>query len=121
MLDPDQEYHLLHGQGLIVGFGDDIDGFTAAWDIHAARLTAEFIRDNPGRRPFGWWLLEHERERPLNPKFPLPDCATQYREEAERHSFGFLHSEVYAGGQQLQEPEHVYLQRCGLLTAEELQ
>lgn len=121
----EMRYHLEHGYGI---FGDRLtrEEFEDAWDEHGETILAEFIEENPGRRPFAWWLLEHGEERPVVAPWATAKEVESYRSaNCRRDTFGFLHTSVWAGKKpgggywSLQEPEPFYLRRHGLLTAEE--
>jgi hypothetical protein len=114
-IDHNQEYQLCTGRP-IVPFGHFAtrDDFEAAWGQHGERLTAEFVRENPGRRPFAWWLLVHKRERPLVQPGMITDG---WVKELRASHFGFLHTEICGGPNMdsYQEGECEYLHRLGLL------
>ncbi len=128
----DHRYELLHGCPMLTsgGFQGDRDAFIRAWELHGERLTAEYIAENPGRRPFACWVLEHKKERPIIIRDYDPGDLKQW-EQLERetygggltggNAFGFLHSQCYGGRSfgPFQEEECDYLERHGLLTAAE--
>lgn len=41
-----------------------MDAAARAWDEHGERITREYVEDNPGSRPQGWWRFEYERRPP---------------------------------------------------------
>jgi hypothetical protein len=119
-----QRYHLERGFLMLSSFGD-LSEFKFAWRLHRATILPEFIAANPGRRPFGWWLLDHGRERPVTASWASPAEVEGFRHGGRvERKFGFLHTSILGGdglGEPLQEPEDEYLARLGLLGAAELQ
>lgn len=118
-----QRGHLL--SGWTIGSPDDgsrhfrtREEFQAAWEQHGEELLRGYIAQNPGHRPFGWWLVTHGQERPLNADGQLMESrcgAVQIRwGDRFREVFGFLHSDEF------QEDETAYLRRNGLLAPAEL-
>lgn len=124
-LSIDQRYHLETGMWFFGGFGTDLATFTEAWELHGETITADWIRDHPGTRPFAWWLLEHKQERPMIRTMPAEHLAAHRAEDDRRGCmFGFLHTSMLMmdpvkGWGYLQEPEPDYLRRHGLLTIDE--
>ena len=43
---------------------DSVEAKRGAWEVHGERLTREYMADNPGKRPPGWWAYEAPRDRP---------------------------------------------------------
>ncbi|MBL8798775.1 MAG: hypothetical protein JNM56_33085 [Planctomycetia bacterium] len=108
-----QRYHLETGMHLLDGF-DDRATFEAAWEMHRPDIMADFAAQQPGRRPFAWWLLDHGEERPvLHGRLTAAELQAIRDDERRGMYFGYLHCEG------LQESEVSYLRRRGLLTAEE--
>ena len=63
-----QWYDLLRGNPLITGLGfSDDDELADAWLTHGDRVMDLWLRHFPGRRAFGWWLVEAPEERRLLP------------------------------------------------------
>ncbi|MEX2141609.1 MAG: hypothetical protein WD894_20250 [Pirellulales bacterium] len=127
VLSIDHEYQLDSGSTMLSSTEPmDLDTFKAAWEFHRDRLLAQYIRRQPGRRSFAWWLLDHGIERPVVNRFT--DEAELRREtdgggclRGASCPFGFLHTHLYGGPDMLafQEDETDYLRRHGLLTAVE--
>lgn len=125
-LTADQERHLTHGSFYFGGCQDRAT-FVDAWEIHGERLLAEWIAVNPGSRPFGWWLCDHGKERPvINGHDMEPN---RRRHASENGTFGFLHTSIWLGlqvvaGEEVpvlfQESEADYLRRMKLLTPAEI-
>lgn len=44
---------------------DSAEAKRRAWEVHGERLTREYMADNPGKRPPGWWTYEAPRDRPV--------------------------------------------------------
>ena len=105
-----QWYDLLRGNPLITGLGfSDDDELADAWLTHGDRVMDLWLRHFPGRRAFGWWLVEAPEERRL-----LPDlCPVTLANLDNWREHGILCSDC------LQEPEWDFLSRHGLLTREE--
>lgn len=119
-LSDDQALHLMRGFFYFEGF-TSLSEFTAAWRLHAVALTARFNREERNAecvRPFGWWLIDHKKERPIIADRDCRDYVAHERAQPEH--FGFLHTHVYGWPGPLQENEADYLARLGRLTAEEI-
>jgi hypothetical protein len=121
-LDADLRAELLFGAPLL-GPGCVHRGILAqAWALHGETVLRDFIQCHPGRRPFAWWLLDHGKERPINPDVP-EDVAARMQEQ--NTYYGYLHSSVIGkwGGRltTFQEDETEYLERHRLLTRQEKQ
>ena len=115
----DIESELIHGRPMLgKGCHGDIELLREAWEIHRDVVLPEYIAKNPGCRPFAWWVLEHGEERPIIQD--LPEGEKYFRRQYER--YGFLHSMLYGGPDfgPFQEEEWDYLDRLGLLSAEEV-
>ena len=95
----------------------DIDASRAAWELHRDTLLPEFIKANPGRRPFAWWIFDHKQERPIREGHGF---AEQFFAEQRAETFGYLHTDIWRGPQFVQEPQVAYLRRHNLLSPEEL-
>lgn len=56
-----------------------------AWEAHREELLAEYIAENPGRRPFAWWHYTapdgYGRNRPVRTVSDLPDRWVGYSPE----------------------------------------
>src|SRR5262249_14989647 len=118
-LGVDQRQELETGIPFATGCRGDLLAFRSAWAIHGEQVTEEYVRESPGRRHFAWWLLTHGRERPI-----VADWADRAWVEAwgrEENAIAYLHTSIFGGRgfEPFQEPEESYLDRCGLLTAEE--
>jgi hypothetical protein len=114
-LDANLEYELLTGRALIpaCGFASEED-MRAAWDQHRDRLLAEWIKEKPCSRPFGWWKFEgvpRHGERPII----CERFEAKYKPNWEKH--GILHTNTVPP---IQEPERDFLRRHGELAEEEL-
>ena len=74
-LSQGQIHHLWFGDSTF-GF-DDVNVFTAAYRQHRQWLFWEFVGEQPGYRPFCWWLLTHKRKRrfstPSSDRLPSPN------------------------------------------------
>jgi hypothetical protein len=99
-----------------------------AWEIHGDAIMESYVKEHPGRRPFGWWLFQHRKERPIVGKSFEPDEIANMRRNIRLNAdhFGFLHTSIFAWPdgktlEYLQEPERDYLERHGLLSDEELE
>jgi hypothetical protein len=121
-LDYDCEYELLHGEPMFDagGFNGKREAFKLAWQVHGEELLEEFVAENPGQRPFAWWVLEHKKERPIADSHE-PYGAEWAQHLREKNMFGYLHGNAFGGRDftPLVEPEENYLDRHGLLTNEE--
>jgi hypothetical protein len=103
---------------------DDPEIWREGWEQHRETLLAEYIAENPGMRPWPWWIFEHCQERPIiNPAPPAVEA--QFRKHGT--IFGFLianisHGHGASGGGLVPwlEPETDYLERMGLLTDSEI-
>jgi hypothetical protein len=120
-LDPDLEGELIFGAPFVgPGCRGDRSLLAAAWKQYCETILPAFIQKNPGRRPFAWWLLEHGKERPINPD--VPDAVAASIRQQNTY-YGYLHSAVMGkwGGAVtwFQEPEEEYLRRHRLLTSKE--
>lgn len=90
-----------------------MDDMRAAWELHGAAITEEWLRRHPGTRPYAAWLFD------LIPQFG-ERLTTKHWHESYRASHltdGVLHTNVRPP---LQESEAEYLARHGLLTEAEL-
>lgn len=121
-INSSQEYELCTGSPLLPlspgqSFGDDLEFFRAAWEMHGPRIMYEW---NPTKscffRPFAWWALEHGEERPIN-SHVTPLEVKRWRASATYYGYFSTHVQCCPGA--LQEPELHYLRRRGLLTARE--
>src|SRR5688572_5271552 len=65
-----------------------------AWGAFGEELLADFIEENPGDRPYCWWLCAHGKERPVVAAWATPAIVEQ---ERARSRFGFLHSRIWSG------------------------
>ena len=104
-------------------FGDidlagDIDASRAAWELHRRTLLSGFIKANPGRRPFAWWIFDHGKERPIRDGHGFTE---EFFAEQRAETFGYLHTDIWRGPQFVQEPQVAYLRRHNLLSPEELE
>jgi hypothetical protein len=113
--DADLKYHLKTGIPFFVGFKTR-ERFEAAWNLVRDRLMDEYVREHPGRRPFGWWLCDHKQERPIIAQMHRDRPVTRelllsMGHRKEKH-FGFLHTRSYPPYQQHEED---YLEEHGLL------
>jgi len=115
----EQERHLTKGYSFFPEMLDEAS-FRLAWEEHGERLLAEFIEDHPGRRPFGWYFCDHQRERPITNPWFTPQVIAAKR--AEPGHFGFLHTAIYGGPgfEPLQEDETDYLLRMKILSNTEM-
>ncbi len=115
-LSKDQVRDLATGRPFFGGFHTR-EEFEDMWAAVGDELLAEWLDRHPGLRPFGWWVCEHKRERPVVHEITGNGVA---RLRAESR-FGFLHSSIWLGGlTPLQMDETDYLQSLGLLSDEEL-
>ena len=90
-LSQGQIEHLWFGDATF-GF-DDVNVFTAAYRQHRQWLFWEFVAEQPGYRPFCWWLLTHKRERPILNDFLGPAAIARQRAD----SFDYLHTSILGG------------------------
>src|SRR5262249_49503727 len=76
-----QRWHLELGTCFFgdCGLDEDEEAFAESWDIHRETIMAECIAGDPRRRPYAWWLLDHDQERP-----------TREREEVYLERLGLL-------------------------------
>lgn len=110
-LTKDQRRELETGMSYFRPFGNDIEAFRDAWETHRDDIRSEFIEQHPGRRPFGEWLFE------LIPQFGERRIIRENTIEREAWTqWGILHTNTIPP---IQEPEHEYLSRHGLLTIDE--
>jgi hypothetical protein len=122
-IDFNQKQQLLTGRPFawdLFGQLPTRDDFEQAWLIHGEKLTAAFVQENPGMRPFGWWLIDHGIERPVVGQQWFTD---EYREKLRAQGYGYLHTHAYGGPnfEPYQEEEQDYLFRHGLLTVAEME
>jgi hypothetical protein len=119
-LDADLRAELIFGVPLLGPGCADRDALAEAWALHGDTVLRDFVQRHPGQRPFGWWLLDHGKERPINPD--VPDAVAARLREQNTY-YGYLHSSVlgkWAGTVTwFQEPEAEYLRRHRLLTSKE--
>jgi hypothetical protein len=95
-LSDDELRHLTHGRPFFGGFRDDRERFEQAWAAHGETITADYIAQHPGRRPFGWWLLTHKQERPIVGEWMSLE---RIAAERKREPFGFLHGGISTADQ----------------------
>lgn len=70
-----------------------IEDFEHSWEPVAEEFMAKWLEDNPGRRPFAWWLLEHGKERPI-----VNACGPDFEARERRAArFGCLHGDIWLG------------------------
>lgn len=69
-----------------------IDEFQDDWEPVAEEFVAKWIEEQPGSRPFGWWL-NHGKERPIvNP------CNGAFEDQQRASArFGCLYGDVWIG------------------------
>ena len=107
-----QRRHLLEGIDLFCDAytGKDAE-FEVAWRVNRKDLMKEYIRDNPGKRPYAWWELDAPEPRRL--------LSGQVEVVGEELYFGLPRrtSAPYQEGQF--EGQGVYLSRLDLLTRAE--
>lgn len=66
-LDPWKEQELRHGPCLLSGlgywpecdYGEPPGAMVDDWSRHGAAITAAWIAERPGTRPWAWWWCEH--------------------------------------------------------------
>lgn len=101
------------------GSDGDTEALREAWEACRDELLPKCIAEKPGHRPFAWWLFDHGKERPTNPKWPNSETMKNI---GRQH--GFLHTSILMGWKEtritFQESEPEYLRRHGLLTEAEL-
>jgi hypothetical protein len=85
-----------------------------AWERHGNDLTREWIVDNPGTRPFSAWLFDLVPEYGKRQTTKYWPALAPYRDAWL--TYGILHTHLCPP---VQEDEAEYLDRHGLLTAEE--
>lgn len=51
------EWELTTGVGMVIRFAS-IEEMRAAWKIHRKRIMSEWLKANPGTRPFACWFFE---------------------------------------------------------------
>ena len=106
-------------------FGTDEAARRTAWFEHGDELLADYIRENPGKRPWAWWRYEApEPRRRLGGASTSSEEAPHCPDWARGSSFG--KPRVWAGDVCEENPprfesEAVYLERLGLLSDEELE
>ena len=93
-LDSDLRRDLEHGHGFFTEY-KTIEDMQAAWDAVGEELLAAWIEENPGTRPYAWWLLVHRKERPIVAKWADQRPMDRERREAR---FGFLDTSLWCGG-----------------------
>jgi hypothetical protein len=116
-LTSEQERQLLHGAAFIVPYPfRTLDEMRPAWEIHRDRLRGKWAAEQPvGTRCFAEWAFE------LIPKFGERRATECYRPEHQEHgqqllTMGILHTSSWP---EMQEPEHEYLFRNGVIDAAE--
>lgn len=118
-LDPFQRIHLEDGHYYGPGTGyDSREDFEGAWEIHGEALLAAYVEAHPCRRPLGWWICEHQERPAIRAGAKAADLDYERRDGY----FGFLHAwDSPYEADPIQEPQHEYLARAGLLTRAELE
>lgn len=110
-LTPDQRQQIERGDSYFGGFGT-IEHFQAAWDEQGEELTATWMKERPGSRPFAWWLLEGVPVHGERKTTAYWTAEHQLNRDAWL-TWGILHTETRPP---LQESEAEYLNRHGLLS-----
>jgi hypothetical protein len=105
---------LEHGRCYFMPY-PSIDVLREAWQHYGETITAEWIAEQPGTRPFGWWLFVGvpkygERRttqwwKPMHEEFRAAHC-----------TYGILDTHYFP---RCQEAERDYLRRNGEITDEE--
>jgi hypothetical protein len=102
-----------------------------AWAQYGSEITAQFIREHPGKRPWAWWIFDATelRRRLTKPRWKPDEMDTHHFAVAAREkmnpsafdnepcSFGL--PRPFYQDSPFFESEAAYLERHGLLTAEE--
>lgn len=85
--------------------------YREAWDYYRDRIREPFIKANPGKRPYAEWVFE------LVPAYGERRIIRENTLDREAWTqWGILHTNTIPP---IQEPERDYLERHGLLTADE--
>jgi len=113
----EQRRELVTGQSFFGNAFPSLDAMRDAWQGYRDAILDEWLPSHPGERPFAMWLSE------LAPAHGERRTTRHWTPEHERHRerhclFGILHTH---GQPPLQEHEWEFLQRCELLTPEELE
>ncbi len=106
--------HLVDGRPLFSDGGfKTLAEFEAAWKLCRDFILPNFIKRHPGRRPFGWWRIDHQQERDIIVENLAGMSAERFRKlHVKPHHFGYLHTRFVP---QVQESEFDHLSRYGLL------
>lgn len=115
-LDEDLRRHLETGLPFFNEFAT-LEEMAAVWDVVGEELLAECVQRCPGERPYGWWLCQHRKERPVVATWATDEYVSR---ERERSKFGFLHFQIWSGAcghksSYLQQNETAYLLENDLL------
>lgn len=135
--------HLLIGVAVTPGSGFRLRGhetdwpaFRAAWDDLRDSLLPEFIAENPGRRPYAWWICDapERRQRTDGIQHPFDNRLRkqrveemaakhpEFREEAYKLHYGKPNALIVRDDfEAVYESEEDYLRRLGLLTPSEVE
>ena len=118
-LTGEQERQLLHGRGFLVPSPfRSLEEMEPAWKLHRDTLREKWAAQHPpGTRCFSEWVFE------LVPQFGERQTTEYFRREHQqaRHQFvimGILHTNTWPP---MQEAEHEYLYRHGVLDETEYQ
>jgi hypothetical protein len=115
--DPDLRHHLESGRPFFNGFKTE-ELFRKGWELTRETLLPEFIKKHPGERPFGWWLCDHKKERPVisqtthDGQIVTREWLLDHWHDRHDKKFGFLHTNIWPP---FQEYETDYLERLGIL------
>jgi hypothetical protein len=90
-----------------------------AWQIHGRRITEEYIAENPGRRPFGWWYFVGVPKYGEPPLVSTHPAHYKRREDIPADSLLLRHG-ILIQFEPLQENETDFLYRHGELKAAEI-
>lgn len=99
--------------------GDRLDTFRTLWSLAREGVMASWIADQPGTRPFAFWLLEAPEPRRHVRGCGRPDPEGTYPHDLARRRGILPFTDVDPNDPPFVESEAAYLRRHGLLTAGE--